>query len=114
MNRRSFLATFIVGVPVSMASSLNFKDLLNNPKQAIHLKSGDIVVAKSGQNLCLPKNAVDGDSVHIVVENSTLHEPCTIQYETQSILGDNEPLVLDSIANFKLVYNSKSSNWELA
>ncbi len=113
MNRRLFLATFIVGAPASMATSLNLKGLLNTSKQQIELKAGDVVIAKSDTNLMLPRNPKNGDSVQIVVENSTLHRPCTIQYETHAIVGDNEALVLDSIANFRLVFNARSDNWEL-
>lgn len=113
MQRRTFLSSLIAtagftGVP-------GFKQLSNflRPK-TIQLKPGDIVIAESGTYLSLPKTPKNDDFVQIIVENTTLHKPCTINNDSAIIAGDREPLILDSIANFKLVYKSKQNEWVLA
>lgn len=112
MNRRVFLATIIVGVPV-LVSSFDLSNIVFATNAKL-LKAGDVVIAESDTYLRLPKNPKDGDSVQIVVENSTLESPCIVQYESTSIAGDREPLILDSTANFKLIFRQLTQNWELA
>lgn len=112
MDRRVFLATILVGAP-ALAYSFDLSKI-GNTSNTVRLKAGDVILAESNACLQLPKDPKDGDTVQIVVENTTLDQPCQIVYETTAIAGDREPLILDSTANFKLVFRNSSQNWELA
>lgn len=113
MQRRTFLTSFLA--TAGIVKLFGFGQLTETfACSAIRLNHGDVVIAESGTNLSLPLKPKEGDWVQIIVENSTLHRPCIIQNELASIAGDHEPLVLDSIANFKLVYKANLNEWVLA
>ena len=113
MQRRTFLSSLFATAGIAGISDYNQLSNLVIPESK-QLKSGDVVIAESGTRLSLPKTPKDGDFVQIIVENSTLHKPCQINNDSIAIAGDQAPLVLDTIANFRLVYQSKKNEWVIA
>lgn len=116
MDRRVFITTFMAAIAYSHVASsgvISGSSLLLQPK-TLPLKPGDIILAKSHMHLSLPENPKHGDYVQIIVDNTSLKQPCIIDFHSVAIAGDKEPLILNSMANFKLVFNARSNNWTLA
>jgi len=77
-----------------------------------YLRSGDSHIVLPGEILKLPKHPGDQDFVHIVVEGKSLKNPASI-CSNHKIIGESDPLILDSMAIIKLVFHKTSGNWIL-
>lgn len=78
------------------------------------LVAGESYIAEAGSVLKLPALPQHKDSIHIVVDKNSLKSPATVYGLAASVAGDWEPLTLDSLAIFRLVYDKPSNNWILA
>lgn len=85
---------------------------LSNTPQKI-LCSGDHCIAGAGEVIQLPENPCDKDCVHVVVDKKSLSYPALLK-SRHYIMGDSEPLVLDSMAILKLEFHRSTGNWILS
>lgn len=110
MNRRSFLYFGLGLVAIEFASG----PILAIESEKLHevqLLSNRVYLVQNKQTLKLPKNPIDGECVQIVVTTESLKHPAVLKSNKSRIINDNEPLILDSIANFKLTYHKQTNNW---
>lgn len=114
MKRRHFLTSLVATAGTILGPSDLMKLDLSKGVKSIDVKAGDVVIAEQATCLNLPLKPKNGDMVQIIIENSTLERPCYIQSKKASVAGDREPLVLDSIANIKLIYQSNTKDWVLS
>lgn len=120
MNRRKVLLAFITIAAVSILPNpqsfhrhLEFdsRQTTRKRKNIRNLKIGGIYLAEADGLFYLPSNPSDGDFVHIVVDNKSVLDPCTLNGNGVKVLGYKESLSLDSLANIKLTYRAATKNW---
>ncbi|MFP5387159.1 MAG: hypothetical protein ACLGHN_13855 [Bacteriovoracia bacterium] len=109
MKRRSFLlSVFAFGLSAELEP---LKAAIPKSQDCIYMKSNQAYQVKSGQELVLPEQPKHGDSLSIIVDRNSLVSPSKIISQDSKILGSKEPLELDQMAIFKLVYNKNTNNW---
>ena len=114
MKRRIFLTSLMASAGTMLGPPELIKLDLSGGIETVKVKAGDIVLAKSGTCLRLPSQPKNGDSVHIIIDSTALEHPCSVVSLKEKVAGDREPLILDSLANIKLIYRKETKNWVLA
>lgn len=121
MNRRKIVIAFIAVTAVSFLPNIQVFRSTNSQvviarnmrKRSHDLKVGDIYAAEEDTAINLPFNPQDGDFVYITIRSDSVENPALIEFYDTKIAGQREPLILDSLANIKLTYNSATNNWRL-
>lgn len=115
-KRRKFLKYSLTTGSFLLSSSSLFAEFIFNKSKitdkTCNLNKNSCHHVKQGQQIHLPMKPEDGDSIFLVIESNEIKKPAVIKFQGQPILGDNEDLILDSIANIKLSFKT-SSGWSL-
>ena len=109
MNRRNFLLSLC-----ALGFTIDFNPLkaaVPRAKKCIHMKSNHVYHAHDGKDLRLPENPNHGDILTIGVDRSSLIYRSKIVSQNSKLLGIDEPLELDQMAIFRLVYHKSANNW---
>lgn len=115
MKRRDFICKGLAGMILS-SGVLSFTGVLSSAIAGTHasLKSGELFIAQAGKTFQMPLNPSNGDEIFIIVDTTSVLDPCLIKANGATLMGDHEPLVLDTLANIKLKYNAESKDWLLS
>jgi hypothetical protein len=120
MKRRDFVVGAITAFTFIMNSGTEAREIalgsilkMKLPKKKIHLESNQFYLAKESTLFHLPKEPKHGDFLQIAVDQKSLERPCVLVSDMARIVGEKEPLVLDSLAIFKLRYDSLTNNWKI-
>jgi hypothetical protein len=118
MERRQFVKAFFcqLGLGLSLAglAKTGFAKVIHQEVKTIKLSSGQIIIAEPGAVVFLPENPSNGDVVTIIVDPNSVLNPCKLQSIASSIGGDQNHLILDTIANFRLQFLSSKNDWVLS
>ena len=115
MKRRAFVTILFskfalssVVYPEALRSVIKFPQISAN----IKLNAGEAFLAKAGGLGLLPNRPSNGDKIYVIVDSSSVMNPCKLHAPGASICGDKD-LILNSLGNFNLVYHQDSKNWQL-
>lgn len=111
MKRRTFFSKlFMVSAIGAFTKTAKGMTNMTEPKELL-LDVPNFIVSESVVKM--PVNAKHGDLVHLIVEGSSLKNPCQLICNHSSITGDREPLVLDQIATIVFKYDAFKKDWVL-
>lgn len=111
MERRTFFTKLIVAVAAgTVASAAKAIPNMENIKELRYNVPNRIV---SDTVVKMPSNPSHGDMVHVIVDSSSLSNPCLLICNHSSITGDREPLVLDQLATIVFKYDAFKKDWVL-
>lgn len=99
----------VVESNAAVAAAMGVSDL--GRLSPMPLKVGDSVLVEEASLLELPANPAHGDSVYLVVPAKALQKPAQVVCQGATIFGHTDPLVLDSLANFRLQYDGLRNDW---
>lgn len=112
MNRRTFILSLCaLGLTIDVDPLKAAVSPRGGGKKCIHMKSNEAYHALEGKDLVLPDNPRHGDILTIVVDRNSLVKHSKIVSPNSKLLGMDEPLELDQMAIFKLIYNQPTNNW---
>lgn len=115
MKRRQFLFLLMTVPQISTLFSMKKVFATNSCHKVKKLSANEIHSVTEGAVINLPSNPKNGDCVWIIVDNSSLANPAIVQQVgCEKILGNQEPLILDTLSNFKLTYSSCDNDWKLS
>lgn len=103
-TRRSVLRDFFIGSLILLVKPARV--LAMDSKQA-----ENIFIVSAGVDLRLPPKPKHGDRVYVKVTAESLKATTKIIYEGISIAGQNEDLVLDTIANVRFTFDRHKKSW---
>lgn len=120
MKRREFISKTFAGMILS-SGALSFTGLFSSVIAGTpgnlslpSLKAGELFIAQAGKMFQMPVNPSNGDEVYIIVDTTSVLEPCEIKANGATVMGDDGPLILDTLANIKLRYDAQSKDWSLS
>lgn len=76
--------------------------------------AGEAILVKPGMSYFLPATAKDGDYLQFIVDRESLKEPAIINNLAGTIAGEPDPLIMDSLAIFRLTYCEKTKDWKIS
>ena len=77
------------------------------------MEAGEVYHVEEDTSINLPFEPKDGDFVYLTIRADSLEIPALIDYYETKIMGQREPLILDTLANIKLTYHAATNNWRL-
>ena len=107
MERRNFLISALASLGVFLMGKVQAKS------KCVYLDPNKVYIAKPSTFFILPAAPADGDTIQLVVDKESLTSPCELQGQMAKIVGEFQPLTLDSLAVFKLRYNALQNDWQI-
>lgn len=111
MKRRTFfIKLFVASALGAFTQTAKAMTSMNEPKELL-LDVPNFIVSESVVKM--PANPKNGALVHVIVEGSSLKNPCKIVCNHSAITGEREPLVLDQLATIVFKYDAFKKDWIL-